>query len=259
METDAGRRKHWATLAPAASATFFLLLGLGVVWFARAVADVTDGAVLASFVIVPALLYVVLRGDLAELKGPGGWAATFVRVATSKVRSAGEQVTQEDVQIIEKETMGGLTARMNSLDMAEPVLLTITLGQRYTAADVQGYLETLSQFPRFRLVALLDGSGRFAGCTSPSQLAGLMRSGALSQAFLDAIAEGDEGTVFRYPGMLRKVVESHATNAEALAAMTAHNLDALAIVSEDRRLRGVAEREQIVSKLVLALANGGDH
>jgi hypothetical protein len=30
-------------------------------------------------------------------------------VATSKVRSAGEQVTKEDVQIIEKETMDGLT------------------------------------------------------------------------------------------------------------------------------------------------------
>jgi len=41
--------------------TFFVLLGLGVVWFAAKVVDVHSGAVLASFVIVPALLYVVLR------------------------------------------------------------------------------------------------------------------------------------------------------------------------------------------------------
>jgi CBS domain-containing protein len=257
MGTEAGRREQWAQLVPAAGAVFFLLLGLAVVWFARAIADVTDGAVLASFVIVPALLYVVLRGDLAELKGPGGWAATFVRVATSKVKAAGEQVTYEDVQIIEKETMGGLTDRMRSLDVAEPVLLTLTLGRDYSAADVQGYLTTLAQFPRFRLVALLDPSGGFAGCTSPSQLAGLMKSGPLSQGFLDALERGDKRAVFRYPGMLQKVVPSHATNAEALAAMTANNLDAIAIVSEDRRLSGVAEREQIVSKLVLALANGG--
>src|SRR5215208_6120030 len=140
MATEIGRRKQWTQLIPAATATFFLLLGLGVVWFARAVADVKDGAVLASFVIVPALLYVVLRGDLAELKGPGGWAATFVRVATSKVNPAGEQVESEDVQVIEKQTMSGLMERVASLNLAEPVLLTLTMGRSYTPADIQGYL-----------------------------------------------------------------------------------------------------------------------
>jgi CBS domain-containing protein len=234
---------------------FFLLLGLGVVWFARAVADVTDGAVLASFVIVPALLYVVLRGDLAELKGPGGWAATFVRVATSKVNPAGEQVDSEDVQIIEKETMGGLMERVATLNLAEPVLLTLTMGRSYTQADVQGYLTTLYQFPRFRLVALLDDSGAFLGCTSPPELNGIMRSGPLSAGFLAAIQQNHTRAVFRYPGILRKVVPTDATNAEALAAMTAHNLGAIAIVSENRRLRGIAEREQLVSKLVVALAD----
>jgi hypothetical protein len=257
MATEIGRRKQWTQLIPAATATFFLLLGLGVVWFARAVADVTDGAVLASFVIVPALLYVVLRGDLAELRGPGGWAATFVRVARSNVKSAGEKVSYQDVQIIEKETMEGLTDRMRSLDVGEPVLLTLTLGRYYSAADIQGYLNTLSQLPRFRLVALLDPSGAFAGCTSPLQLAALMRSEPVSKGLLDEISRADEQAVFARPSMLQKVVRSHATNAEALAAMTANNLDAIAIVSEDRRLSGVAEREQIVSKLVLALANGG--
>jgi CBS domain-containing protein len=55
--------------------------------------------------------------------------------------------------------------------------------------------------------------------------------------------------------MLRKVVSADATNAEALAAMNEYNLDAIAIVSENRRLRGVAQREQLVSKLVVALAD----
>ena len=242
-------------LGPALTAIFFLLLGLGVVWFARAIADVTDGAVLASFVIVPALLYVVLRGDLAELKGPGGWAATFVRVATSKVNPAGEQVESEDVQIIEKETMSGLMERIASLNLAEPVLLALTMGKSYSPADVQGYLTTLSQFPRFRLVALLDSSGAFLGCTSPPELNGLMRSGPLSAGFLAAIQQSDARAVFRYPGMLQKVVPADATNAEALAAMTEHNLDAIAVVSENRKLRGIAERDQLVSKLVVALAD----
>ena len=58
------------SLGAAAGATFFLLLGLGVVWFARKVAAVNEGAVLSVLVIIPALLYVVLRGDLTEFRGP---------------------------------------------------------------------------------------------------------------------------------------------------------------------------------------------
>src|SRR5436309_2298148 len=68
----------------ALGAILFLLLGLGVVWFAKAVAGITSGAILSVLVIMPALLYVILRGDLAELRGPGGWAATF-KVTTATV------------------------------------------------------------------------------------------------------------------------------------------------------------------------------
>ena len=66
-------------LGAAAEASFFLLLGLAVVWFARKVAGVQAGAVLATFVIVPALLYLALRGNLAELRGPGGQGSGVFR------------------------------------------------------------------------------------------------------------------------------------------------------------------------------------
>jgi hypothetical protein len=246
------RQRH--QISAAGTATFFLLLGLGVVWFARKVADVHDGAVLASFVVVPALLYVVLRGDLAELRGPGGWQATFVRVARSQVSAAGEKLdVYEDVQVIEKETMAGLSNRVVALAADQPVLMTMTLGRLYTDADVRGYLGTLGQFPRFRLVALLKEGGRFVGCISPAELAGLMRTAALSVGFLNAIAGGNEAEVFRYPGVLRKVLPATATNADALSSMTVHNLGAIAVVDEERRLRGVVEREQLMSRLLLSL------
>jgi len=220
---------------------------------------VQDGAVLTSLVVVPALLYVVLRGNLAELKGPGGWAASFTRVATTTVSIAGEKLdVADDVQIIAKESLSGLTSRVNALEPDQPVLMTMTLGQAYTTGDVRGYLETLSQLPRFRIVAVLDTTGRFVGCTSPSELAGLMRNEPLGHGFLEAVRRGDAREVFRYPGMLRKVVPAGATNAEALSAMTANNLGAIAVVDQDRRLQGLVEREQLVSKLVLSLTGAAD-
>jgi hypothetical protein len=242
-------------LSAAAEASFFLLLGLAVVWFARKVAGVQDGAVLAAFVIVPALLYLALRGNLAELRGPGGWAATFIRVARARVSAAGETLdVSDDVQIIQKESMAGLTDRVRTLRPDQPILMTITLGKTYTDADIQGYLQTLSSFPRFRLVVLLDGSGKFVGCMSPVELGGLMRSTALSAGFLQAVGRGDTREVFLYPGTLRHIVRTSATNADALSAMTANNLGAIAVIDEDQRLRGVVEREQLISKLVLSLA-----
>jgi CBS domain-containing protein len=80
----------------------------------------------------------------------------------------------------------------------------------------------------------------------------------LGHAFVDAIGRGETEEVFSFPGTLRKVVPPSATNAEALSAMTANDLGAIAVVGEDRRLRGVAEREQLVSKLILSLAGGSD-
>jgi hypothetical protein len=248
-----GREDSRRALGALAAATFFLFLGLGVVWFARKVAQVEDGAVLASFVIVPALLYVVLRGDLAELKGPGGWVASFVRVARTEVSATGNTlVTSEDVQIIEKKTFEELATQAPRLKSDQPVLMTMALANAYTAADVLGYLETLSRFPRFRLVALVDGSGKFLGCMSPPELTGIMRS-ALGPSFLEAIKDGDMQEVFRYPGTLREVMLTTETNTEALSRMTSLKLDSVAIVDERHQLLGVVEREQLVSKLILSL------
>jgi hypothetical protein len=242
-------------LGPAVGAIFFLLLGLGVVWFARKVAGVQDGAVLASFVIVPALLFVVLRGDLKELRGPGGWAATFVGEVRTRVSPAGDKLDVDgEVQLIEKESTIGLTDRVKRTSPGGLVVMTMTIGETYTRSHVQKYLETLRQFPRFHLVAFLDSSRAFVGCMSPARLDGLMRSEVLARNFLAAVRDGDRGALKEFPGMGDHKVLPSATNAEALQRMTEDDLIAIPVVDEDRRLRGIVEREQLISRLVLSLA-----
>jgi len=199
---------------------------------------------------------VVLRGDLAELKGPGGLEATFVRTAKTRVTATGGKVeANEGLTVIAKGSLADLMDRARRIEPNDPVLMTMTLGHQYGVGEVMHYLEILSQFPRFRLIAFLKASGKFRGCTGPSELAALMRNGSLGVSFLAAIAGDSEGEVFRYPGILQKVVPSTATNAEALAAMTDHNLGAIAVVDDQHLLRGIVEREQLVSKLVLSLAS----
>ena len=245
---------------PGIRTVFLLLLGFAAIWIGRSFVGIQDGVVLASFVIVPAVLYVVLRGDLAELKGPGGWAATFVKVATATVSAASEKLDiDSDVQIIAKESMQGLTNRASTLASSRPAMMTMTVGRRYSRPDVQGYLDTLAQLPRFRIVAFLDSTGMFLGCISSAELREIMRSPALGDELLSAISRSDISQMFHYPGMLRLFIQSTATNAEALSAMTLNNLGSLVVVGEDRRLRGIVERDQLVSKLVVSLATGGTY
>jgi len=243
------------SFAAASGATFFLLLGLGVVWFARRMVGLNDGALLSVLVIVPALLYVVLRGDLAELRGPGGWGATFR--ATKATVSFGAQRLDilDDPQLLAKSGTADLERRVQALDRDQPVLMTVTLGEHYTVRAMSTYLEKLAHLPRFKLVAFLDGDGRFIGCASPAGLLSLMQESGLGSNFLSAIESGNKAQVFRYPGMLKSVIPAHATNSQALDAMSRYGLGALAVIDDDRRVQGVVEREQLMSKLILSLVD----
>jgi hypothetical protein len=120
-------RKLPRSIEAALGAILFLLLGLGVVWFAKAVAGITSSAILSVLVIMPALLYVILRGDLAELRGPGGWGATF-KVTTATVRfSAKKFDAVTSAQVIPKGSLSELDRLTNRFDRNEPVLMTVTM------------------------------------------------------------------------------------------------------------------------------------
>lgn len=243
------------SVGAAAGATFFLLLGVGVVWFARRVAGVNDGAVLSVLVVIPALLFVVLRGDLAEFRGPGGWAATF-RVTKATVSFGAQNLDiLDDPQLLAKGSMSDLGRRVQALDRDQPVLMTVALGKHYSVKAVETYLEKLAHLPRFRLVAFLDRSGCFIGCASPAGLLSLMQDPDLARSFLDAVEHENVAQVFRYPGMLKSVIPAETTNSQALEAMSRHGLSALAVVDDDRRVKGIVEREQLMSKLILSMAD----
>lgn len=237
------------------SATFFVLLGLGIMWFARKIADVQGDAVLTSLVLLPALAYIALSGRLSELKGPGGMSATFVKVAGAEVTPTGQNlITAETVQIIEKASFDELRARASQIRANEPVLMTLTLGKHYTTADLEAYIGYLSQYPRFKLVAVVEKDEQFLGCISPQTLLGIARF-PIGQQFVDAVARADANEVFYFPGTLREQMLTNETNVRALQRMTALKLDAMAIVDANRRVLGVVERDQLVSTLVLSLAD----
>lgn len=104
-------------------------------------------------------------------------------------------------------------------------------------------------------------TGNFmGGCASATGFYRLIQNHQLAHEFLRIVEEGNQGEMFRYPGILRNVISPEETNAGALAAMDQYGLDALAVVGDDRRVKGIVEREHLMSKLLLSLvtdATGG--
>jgi CBS domain-containing protein len=157
--------------------------------------------------------------------------------------------------LLEKGSISDLERRVQLLDRDQPVLMTVTLGEHYTVRAIKTYLEKLLHLPRFNLVAFLDKSGHFIGCASPAGLLSLMQEPALARSFLDAVQGENESQVFRYPGMLKSVIPADATNSQALEAMSRYGLSALAVIGDNRSVKGVVERDQLMSKLILSLVD----
>lgn len=69
----------------------------------------------------------------------------------------------------------------------------------------------------------------------------------------NSLKQADQQKLFEYPGILRDKVLPNVTNGEALRKMVESNLDLIVVVDENNRLKGVLEREQVLSKMVLTL------
>lgn len=238
----------------------FLALGLLIVWITKAVLNTTQDAVFISLLLVPVLVYMILSGRLQELSGPGGLAAKFANVADKPVEVAFEtidgSVQPEESEILEKANLSELEKTLPRIDESRPLVLTMRLGlngyyQRYALLQ---YVKALSQYRNFRFVVILDKDGRFVAYLPIWTIRQILEMPVLGDEFIQEINAGRDKNLARYPGVAIKTISTKATNVEALREMTTQSLEALVVIDEDRKLRGVVEREQVLSKLMLAIA-----
>ena len=62
------------------------------------------------------------------------------------------------------------------------------------------------------------------------------------------LKEADRQKLLEYPGVVRDDISPNSTNSEALRKMVESNLYSIVVVDENNRLKGVLEREQVLSK-----------
>jgi hypothetical protein len=233
----------------------FLTAGFLVVWLTKSVVGIDGDVIFVSLLLIPVLVYLVLSGRLEELRGPGGLEARFTRVAQESVTIAKQAIAPsiQAMDMVRKAGLEELTRLRAEIDESRPTVMTIELGRgHYTSDAVTGYLDFLSQFRNFKFVVFLDQAGSFVAYMPQWAVRGMLSKPELKSGFIDAINRNARDDLRRYPGLIQDAISSDATNAEALREMERLNLEALLVV-DGNTPRGVVEREQILSRMMLAL------
>jgi len=235
----------------------FLVFGFLVIWLIKAVLNIEGDAVFVSLLLIPVLVYMVISGKLKELKGPGGLEAKFTEAASESINASSETVEPsiDDMQIVAKAGVHALQEQRQKLNEAKPIVMTMELGRRgyYNTEAVLEYIKNLSQFRNFKFVVFLDEGKRFVAYMPPLAFRGLLSMPELGYEFINVINEGHLQDLLRYPGVVRETISTESTDAEALSEMSKQNLEALVVIDENRNLKGVVEREQVLSRMMLAL------
>jgi hypothetical protein len=238
-------------------AILFLALGLFVLWITKTLLNIEGDLIFVSLLFVPIIVYAIYSGKLEELKGPGGLEAKFARAANESVSVASEEVAPsvEEMQIVVKEGLNLLERKKQMLNEAQPIVMIMELGKHnyYRREDVFAYLELLSQFRNFKFVVFVDKKRQFVAYMPIWAVKGLLSKPQLGEEFIATINNELSQELFRYPGVVKETIHMQSTNAEALREMTRQNLEALVVTDKDNQLRGVVEREQVLSKMMLSL------
>lgn len=240
-------------------ALLFVVLGFAGIYIVAKVADVKDGAVLAAVMIVPAVLYLLLSGRVSDLKGPGGLEVQLSAVANETIPIAGDPhgttaISIEGVRAVEKGRTESFVSRVRDIAADDPVVLTITLGSGpIDAAAAADYAKGLTQFPRFRFVAILDSHGKLISYMDESAFRHVIEANVIDASeLLSNIEHQNVGAVRAFPGMVVSTVTTQTSVANALRLMDRIRLSAL-LVTEDGQIRGIVERDHLANTLLLSL------
>jgi len=261
-ETQKKLKKNLFELQAIGVSALFLVLGFFVIWYTKKTVNIDGDAIYVSLLFFPVLVYLLVSGKIKELKGPGGLEVKLSEVAGGSIMAAFETVepSSEDMLVVAKGGLSEFQEQQKMLNDAQPIVMTMILGigDYYNVYAVREYLKKLSHFRKFKFVVFLDKEKRFVAYMPSWAFQGLLgmeEENFLGEQFIKVINEGRIQDLFRYPGVERKTISTGSSEAEALREMTRQNLEALVVIDENRHLNGVVEREQILSRMMIAMVD----
>ena len=115
-------------------------------------------------------------------------------------------------------------------------------------------VKSLSAFRNFKFISIVDNEKRVVAFIHKEKLVSILENQNLGNEFIRAINDGDISGLKIFPGLITNKINDEIRNIDALKEMDKYNTDELIVIDKDGKLKGVVEREDILSKLMIALA-----
>ncbi|WP_108867515.1 CBS domain-containing protein [Aquimarina aquimarini] len=240
----------------------FMIISIGVYWVLKKI-GVEGNVSYATILLLPILVYVILADKITSFKA-GNIEATFKEVANQKISTGDDSIEQlsndDNLEIIAKGPTSILSERVINLKKktdGNKIILTLKMGigGYYTREAVARYIKDLFMFTKFRFIVLLDSNQKVVAFISKEKLSAILENKNLGREFIRIVNDGVTQELNIFPGIILNKIMDSTRNIEALKEMDSNGLDELIVVDKKGRLKGVIQREDILSKLMIALAN----
>jgi CBS domain-containing protein len=239
------------------AATVFVIVGLFVLWISSGLMEIKQDATLVALLILPVIVFLAFSGRLRELKA-GPLEAKLSEPVAAK--TAFEELAvgtraqlMQDIERVVKEGPDRLPAIIQKMEGDKPPVLYLLLGEHYAADDIEKYLRNLGHFRGFKFVVIAQPDGRVIGYIPHYVLARTLNFDDRAEALLQLILQADEQKLRRHLDIRTTFITPTTTNRKALQLMLDEQIEALLVLDDQEKLRGVVERDQLVSRLLLSL------
>lgn len=209
--------------------------------------------------LIPVALWLFLTGKVTLIE-VGGFKLENAFISASRASVAG-QVTQVKLPV-EELTMDPKRGvdRIPALIENKTNALVFRLGYTgYYGPAIEEYLQQLTDYPYLKYIVIQNVDGSFAGLADARALQSIFttRTQFTSNDFERWIVQADRNALNRLPGYTpsENAISETIEIQKALERLSELNLESLPVVDNRGYFVGMAERSQLVSSMLLDVAN----
>lgn len=235
--------------------------------WASAVLVIAAICIIPLFLFAPVVILKLSRGELLEGRLWVEWQKRVQDVASQKVEVDSERVSSfiQECSVVKKESLDELFKQIKTIDKKKPILLTLELpkkvneeapSNRYEDYALDRYIKDLNQFDSFKGIAILDDRKKIQAYFPRSATVDLVMSQSIPQ-LTKLLNSANFEEIKRLSGVVVEFLTEGTSNVDALAELIEKNLDSL-VVQGRGKLKGIVDRQDLMAKIVLAIAGSGN-
>ncbi len=243
--------------------TVYIAFTVVIFWFLKQVVGIEGEILYSTVVILPLLVYLILSEQLLSFKA-GNFEATFKEAVNQKLivkESNIEKIIEaNNVEVIEKTLLAKLPGKLEEIKSKsgnKNLILTIKFGKNIliNQEGISTYIKSFSAVGGFSLVCLVDESNKVVAYISKEQLQIILNNRLLGEEFINTITQGNRNRLSIFPGLITETLPENTSNIEALIIFDKLGINQMVVVNNSDVFKGVVKREEILTKLMITIAN----